>query len=259
MDLTPYILWAPTLLMAAARVAGIFLIAPVFAHPAVPVKLRVLAGIVIALAAVGAMGRFAEPAALPATWADLAAALASELAVGAMIGFAARLVFVGIEYGALHVGQQMGLGLAELFSPGQETGGPVRRLFVLTAVVIFLAIGGHRDLAAGVLGSFKTVPLASFAAGEGLPAAVAGLLHASFVVALKVAAPVLVAMLLATVAMGLLQKTLPQCNILSTGLPLRAMLGLAALAVALAALPWLVATAWNETARLLPGALQAAR
>ena len=56
------------------------------------------------------------------------------------------------------------------------------------------------------------------------------MLTSSFALALKAAAPVLVAMLLATVAMGMLQKTLPQCNLLSTYLPVRALLGMVALA-----------------------------
>ena len=67
-------------------------------------------------------------------------------------------------------------------------------------------------------------------------ATVVGLLGASFALALKVAAPVLVAMLLATVAMGMLQKTMPQCNLLSTHLPIHTLVGLTVLAASLGVL-----------------------
>jgi flagellar biosynthetic protein FliR len=251
-DLTPYTIWTPTLILATARVGGVFLIAPVLSHPAVPGRLRFAVSVAIALAAVGAMGRFAAPAALPATWAGLALAAAGELAIGAVIGFAAQMVFVGVELGALHVGQQMGLGLAELYAPvGGDQGGVVRRLFVLTAIVVFLAVGGHRELLAGVLRTFETVPLASFAPGEGALQTVVALLAASFALALRVAAPVLLAVLLATAAMGLLQKTAPQFNLLSTGLGIRAIVGLVAVAAALAALPAVIQFAWSHAARLI--------
>ena len=67
------------------------------------------------------------------------------------------------------------------------------------------------------------------------------------------------AMLLATEALGLLQRSIRQCNLLSTGLPIRALLGLAVMTLALAALPDLVEQAWTLTARELPAALSGAR
>ena len=73
------------------------------------------------------------------------------------------------------------------------------------------------------------------------------MLGASFVLALKVAAPVLIAMLVAMVALGMLHRTMPQCNLLSMGLPVRAMLGLLVVACSLGVLAPLVEAA---TARL---------
>jgi len=225
--------WLPTLALVLMRVAGIFLVAPVFGHAAVPVRLRYFLSVVTALAVVA---RTAEPVALPASWFGLAAALGAEAALGAAIGYAARLVFVGVELGALHIGQQIGLDIAGVLDAGAgATDGGVRRLFRLLAIVIFLAVGGHRMLVAAVLRTFRTVPLAGFSPDENLPAMVTALLGAAFLLALKVAAPVLIALLLTTAALGLLQRSLPQCNILSVGLSVRVLVGLGVLAVSLAA------------------------
>jgi len=71
-------------------------------------------------------------------------------------------------------------------------------------------------------GAFGQTPAVAQLAGS--------LMGAAFLLALKIAAPVLIAMLLATVALGLLQKTMPECNILSTGLPARVLIGLVVLA-----------------------------
>ena len=69
--------------------------------------------------------------------------------------------------------------------------------------------------------------------------------------ALKVAAPVLIAMLLATVAMGFLHRAMPASHILSTGLPVRAMVGLLVMALGLAGLAWSVQAAWTLTGKTL--------
>jgi len=239
-------IWAPTLALVIARVAGMFAVAPVFAHPAVPVRLRVGMAVVVSLA-VGAS--LAAPVAVPRSAAGLAIALASQAAIGAVIGYAARLLFVGLELGALHIGRQMGLGLADMFNPsgGGPTGSPAGLLRLL-AVVMFLAIGGHRDLIASLLRSFRSIPLRGFAGPGAMLSLVVGLLDASFEVALKLAAPVLIAMLLATVAMAFLQKTMPQCNILSTNLPIRAMAGMLILACCLAVMMSVVESGWTRTA-----------
>ena len=144
----------------------------------------------------------------------------------------------------------MGIALAEVFSPaGDETAGLLRRLFHILAVVLFLAIGGHRMLISALVGTFRTVPLRGFAPGQAVLTLVGDMLAASFVLGLKVAVPVLIAMLLATVGLGMLQKTIPQCNLLSTNLPVRAMLGMFVLTAGLAAMPWLIETAVGVTGR----------
>lgn len=260
MNVAELTIWLPTLMLVLVRIAGLCLVAPVLSHAAVPVRLRYALSVVVALGVVGTGRWSGAPLAMPASWVALGGMLACELAVGAVIGYAARLVFVGIELGAFHAGTQMGLTLAEIYAP---TGGPApgvtRRLFVLTGLVVFLAIGGHRELLSGVVRSFETVPPATFALDRGVLEMVVALLTAALTLALKVAAPVLAAMLLATVALGLLQRSVRQCNVLSTGLPIRALLGLTAMTLALAALPDLIEQAWTLTARRLPEALTATR
>ncbi len=250
MELSNYTIWLGSLILVAFRVAGIFLVAPVFANTVLPVKLRVFMSLVISLAIVA---RFAQPTALPANMFDLTIAAVCELAIGAIIGYAARLIFVGVQLAASHISSQMGLALAEIFDPAmQSPAGPVGRLFHILAVVIFLLIGGHRELLSAFMGTFDSVPLRSLVVGEGFLNVATGLLGASFVLALKIAAPVLIALLLATVALGLLQRTLPQCNILSTSIPIRVTLGLLALAVSLAVLGDLMKAAVNITVDAIP-------
>jgi len=238
MDPEAMTIWLPTLVLVVARLAGLFLVAPGFSHSAVPIRLRYFLSVATALAV---LGRIAQPVALPTNWLDAVGGVACEAAVGAAIGYAARLVLAGVQLGALQIGQQMGVALGAVLDPTSgEPSGVVRRMFQILAVVIFLAIGGHRMLVASVLKTFQVVPLAGFAPGEAMLDMAVALLGASFVLALKVAAPVLVALLGATVAMAMIQRTVPQCNILSVGFPMRVLLGLLVLALSLGALGELI-------------------
>lgn len=238
-DLT---IWAIGLLLVAARLAGMMFAAPVFGQAAVPVRLKVLIALALSLALAGRAGKVT----MPAGEVQLLMSLSLEFGIGAAVGYAASLVFAGVELGAAQVSAQMGLSLGDVFSgAGDEPSGPVGTLMRMVTIAVFLAIGGHRDLVSGVMDTFAAAPVASLAPTGAMVKAAAGLAAASFVLALKVAAPVLVAMLVATVALGLLQKTVPQCHILSTGLPVRAMLGMLVLALSMAALAWTVEAAWN--------------
>lgn len=224
---------AATLILVAARVGGICLVAPVFSAAVVPIRLRLAMAVVMATA----LAALVPPVSVPPNALALGLAVARELAVGATIGYAARLIFTGVELGAFHIGQQMGFSLSESFrGAGGEATGAVRPLMWLVAMMVFLAVGGHREVIMALRKSFRLVPLASFAPGGSLAAMVTALLGVSFTLALKVAAPVLVAMLLVAVALGLLQRTMPQYNTLSVGLPIRIMVAMVVLAVSLAAL-----------------------
>jgi flagellar biosynthetic protein FliR len=235
MDLTQYTIWAPTLMLVAVRAAGIFILAPAMGNAAIPAKLRYMFSVVLAL---GVVGRLAEPAAVSQSWPGLLLAVACEAMIGLTIGYVARLVFVGIELGAAHISQQMGITLVAAMGAGRAD--PVRRLMYLLAVVIFLTIGGHRQVLSGLMSSFETVPLMGFAPGKAMLEMVTAVLAASFVLAIKVAAPVVITLLLTTVVMALLGRSMPQFNMLWVELPVRAMVGLLVLAAALASLPGLI-------------------
>ena len=230
--------WNLTLLLVLVRLGGMFAVSPVFSHPTVPGKLRYFMAVALAVAVTG---RVAAPGAVVGGWGGLLVALGGELLIGVAIGWTAGLVLVGVELGAYHIASQMGLSLGEMFNPlSPSAPGIMRQFFGLLAIVVFLGIGGHRAVISAVLKTFSAVPLVGMAPSPGVFEAMVSLVAVSFVLALKVAAPVLVTLLLAGVAMGMLQRSLPQCHILSVALPVRAILTLVVLAGALVTLAALV-------------------
>ncbi len=244
-ELTEYAVWVPTLMLVIFRVAGLFLTAPMLGSPTIPPVVKAMIAIVVALAVTA---RLAAPVALPATWPALVMAVGREMLVGATLGYAASLLFVGIDVAGRNISQQMGIGLAEVFNPQTaDSTDLVSTMLNLVALAIYLCIGGHRMLIEGLLGTFQTVPLMGFAVGADVLEIMLSLLTAAFVLGIKVAAPVLVTLMLASVAMGLIQRTMPQFNILSAGFQIRAMVSLLILAVSVAALVPLIEIGWSMT------------
>ncbi len=244
-ELAAYTIWVPTLLLVIFRVGGMFITAPLLSDASIPVRVKAAVSIVMALAVVG---RLVSPAPMPSDWTTLVLGIGSEMLIGATIGYATTLLFQGVALGAQHIGQQMGIALANIYNPmAQTTSNVLSTLFNLTAVVIFLAIGGHRLMIQGLLETFHTVPLMGFTVDATVLGVIVALMTASFVLAAKVGAPVVVAMLLASMAMGLIQRTMPQFNILSAGFQIRVMAAAIILAVSVAALVPLVQAGWEMT------------
>jgi flagellar biosynthesis protein FliR len=248
-DIAPYLVWAPTLMLVIARVSGIFMTAPLLSNESIPALLKALLSIVVGLAVTA---RLASPAAPPADWVSLVLGMGGELLVGATLGFATNLLFGALEMAGEQIGQQMGIALAEVFNPMSESNtNVVGQLLNLTGIAVFLLIGGHRALLGGLLDTFGTVPLLKVGLPAGILDVMVALLTASLVLSLKVAAPVLVAMMLVSLAMGLIQRTMPQFNILSVGFQVRAAVAAAVLAVGVAALGPLIEQAWSVTSQMV--------
>ena len=245
LELAEYAVWVPTLMLVIFRVAGIFIMAPMLGSATIPPVVKAMIAIVVGLAVTA---RLAAPVAMPATWVALVMGVGREMLVGGTLGYAASLLFVGVNVAGRNISQQMGIGLAEVYNPQTEgTTDLVSTTLNLLALVIYLSIGGHRLLVEGLMGTFNAVPLMGFSAGADVLEIMLALLTAAFILGVKVAAPVLVTLMLASVAMGLIQRTMPQFNILSAGFQIRVMVSLMILAVAIAALVPMIEIGWSMT------------
>jgi flagellar biosynthesis protein FliR len=217
--------------LVLARVAGLLIAAPVLGHLLVPVRVR--AGIAVVLA--GALAAALPPLAAPpvTAWA-VAGALVAESALGALLGLVAQFVFAGVQLGGQFVGIQMGFGMEGLIDPGSQASVTVvAQWHHLLALLVFLALDMHHLLVRALVESFHVAPPGGLAiAALGLRGAVA-LAGELFAIGVRVAAPVLVALLLTNGALGVLARTIPQLNVFVVGFPLNVGVGLVVMGAAL--------------------------
>jgi flagellar biosynthetic protein FliR len=221
----------PVFVLVFFRLAGLMLAAPFFGGARIPRRVKLMFALVLAA---GLLPGIAAPAALPATTWQLAVGIAGELLFGMAIGTALSFVFVAVHWAGEIIGQQMGLGLGQLFDPQLgQTGAPVADLYYLFTLVTFLLMQGHHAFLRGVRATFDSLPLLSVGMSQGLLDLVTGLLHAATALAIQLAAPMLIAMLLVDVVMGFLSKTMPQINIMTAGLSVRVLCGMVVLILGL--------------------------
>ena len=98
-----------------------------------------------------------------------------------------------------------------------------------------MVAGGHRELLRAVLDTYGVIPVMSFRFDASMLELFVDLLHGAFIVALRLAGPVLVTLILGSLVMGFLSRTIPQFNILSVGFAIRVLTALFALALTIAA------------------------
>ncbi len=212
----------PVAAMAFLRVLTVFLFLPIFGDNAVPTRLR----IVLALAftfflwpAIGAHAKFDDGM----RWDAIALGIATmrEVFFGFATGFAGRLVLQAAAVSSNLVGVNMGFQAASLFSPAsgeQESSFAAFKGWIV--LMCLLGMNFHHFYLSSLADSFARVPLGAPSNGAAIASAALQVVQASFVLGIKLAAPLLLVQLLITIALGLLNRALPQLNALVLQFPL---------------------------------------
>jgi flagellar biosynthetic protein FliR len=223
--------WAPAFALVLARVAGLFVMSPLLGSSRVPRRVRTMLVLMLALGMASAVPR---PVEVPGDPATLAVALGGEVVFGVAMGMAVSLVFIAAQWAGEIMGQQMGLSIAQAFDPqfGQSSSLIGDLQFMLT-LVIFMSppVNGPAALLSGVHASFAALPLLSVGLDRSLFEVLTGLLSGSAALALQLAAPMLVTMLVVDLALGCIGKTMPQLNVMTAGLSVRSLVGMLVLIV----------------------------
>ena len=220
----------PVFVLVVFRLAGVMLVAPVFSSPRTPRRLKALLVLVTAFGVCG--GVKAVP--LPETTWGLTLGIAGELAFGLAIGMLINLAFVAAQWAGQMIGIEMGLNMSEVFDPSMGSGGSlIGDVYYFLALAVFLTIDGHHELLKGVKASFDHLPLLSLSVDRPLFDALVGMTHSATILALRLAAPMLVTVLVVDLSLGLIGRTIPQFNVMQAGLSVRSIVGMVVVIVSL--------------------------
>jgi flagellar biosynthetic protein FliR len=157
-----------------------------------------------------------------------------ELIFGIVFSLAMLLVISAFEFAGELISFMMGLGFAQVADPQTGVDSSVLSVFAqLFALMIFFSLDAHHFLLKLIVESFRTIPVGTFTLDTALFMKMMFLTSQLFVLAVKLAAPIISVLLLTQLAMGLMSKFAPQINILTTSFPLTISIGLVLLSFTL--------------------------
>lgn len=210
--------WIAALLWPLTRILGLIATAPPFGNVSVPARTKV--GLAVMIAMIIAPTVPAIPATDPMSWTGLLI-LAQQLIVGLSMGFAMRVVFAGVEMAGTIAGMTMGLSFATFFDPqsrGQSTA--ISQFLVLVATMAFLALNGHLILLSALADSFTTLPISSAPLGGFGFQQMALWGGRIFSAGVQLSLPIVAALLIINIALGILTRSAPQLNLFGIGFPI---------------------------------------
>lgn len=163
-----------------------------------------------------------------------------EVLVGFIIGFLTQLVFGAFQLAGQIMDMQMGFGIVNVVDPQYGIQIPVLGNFkYILALLFFLTIDGHHLLLEGLVRSYELIPLGTMSISGSIYKYIFELAGGMFVTALKVSLPVVAALFITDLALGVVARTVPQMNVFIVGLPLKIGVGLVLLIVVLPLYIWL--------------------
>lgn len=241
-----------TALLIFARLGGVLFTAPLLSSQSVPTPIRVGLATIFSL--------ILTPLFAPTHASNLpllAVGLSKEFMIGLALGWIASLMFSCVQMAGEWLDVQSGFQMAQLFNPMfQAGGGPLGNLKYILAGMIFLTVNGHAIVLQATTESFRISPPGALVIGMGSIDDWFGFLSRALWLAIQIAAPVGVTLFMTELALSIVNRALPQFNVLMLSLPLKAVLAVLALGMALPPLGSALALIFTDLGSVLVSALR---
>ena len=242
--------WLEVLMLASVRMIAFLMVAPPFAHQAIPARVKAMLGLGLALAVSGRLTN----GYIPGNTAGFVTGIVLELVTGLALGFLVFVIFAAVQSAGSLIDLASGFQMAQGYDPQMMVNGAqFTRLLQMAALALLFASDGYQLVIGGLTGSFSALPLAGgidlARPAQALITAVTGM----FLCAVQIAGPLMVVLLLADVGLGLLTRVAPALNAFSLGFPLKILLTLALAGFLFLGLPRIVAVLAEQAVNTLMG------
>jgi flagellar biosynthesis protein FliR len=210
--------WLALFFWPFTRIMAWIMVDPIFGNLAVPRRVKVFTALLLTVVLAPLLPPL--PPVNPAS-AEGLLVLVQQILIGASLGFVMRAVFAGIEMAGHLTGLQMGLGFATFFDPQNAAQTPVVAQFLtLFTVLVLLSVNGHLLLIHALSESFRTLPVGMGGIG---PEDIHTLVlwgGEIFRLGVLLSLPVIAALLITNLSIGVMTRAAPQLNIFAVGFPL---------------------------------------
>ncbi len=195
----------------------------------------------------------AEPFGPAASTSRLVAAMAMNFGIGLVLGFLTGIILHAFEVAGALIDIMSGLNVSQVFDPltGNQNA-VMARAFNLTAITIWLSIGGHRLAVESLAATVRLIPLdGTIRLSSSLAEVATDLVATMLRAAVELGLPSIAALFVAEVAFGLAAKFAPQANVFAVGLPAKLVAALASVGLVFAGFPQAVSASLDSTRELV--------
>jgi flagellar biosynthetic protein FliR len=220
------------------RPAMIVMVAPALGGNYAPTHIKIGLTVMLAIA-------LAPSVAVPTAASDVSLTLlvAREVVIGLSIAIAVRALIAAAELAGHLSGFQIGFSYAATVDPVSGVRNTViTSLYGLLALLAFFAINGHHEVLRALAISYVRLPIGAGHIDGSLLTVVRQILGLVFTVGARLAAPIIVVLLIVELAIGLISRSAPALNFMVVGYPVRLIVGLSALALIIATIPAVIAS-----------------
>ena len=221
--------------LVIARPGMLIAAAPVFGGHFAPAHIRIglaiiLSFILMPIVQVPAVG----------TLTGIVMVIARELGIGFAMALGIRALISGAELGGHLAGSQLMLSYGSVIDPqGGVRSTVLATLYGNLTLLTFFAINGHHAMLRALGASYAAIPIGSGGIDASIVTSVMRLLGVVFTFGLRLAAPVIIVMLVVEIAVGVVSKTAPAINLMVVGTPIRLIVGLITVAAMIPLIPQL--------------------
>ena len=209
-----------------ARFGAGFMLLPGIGEPYVPARARLLLAAGFTLLLLPVLSGRLPP--IPAQPAEIARLLAIEIIVGLFFGTILRLLLSALETAGMFISFQTGLSNATMFNPAFATQGTLPGALLSTVAVLLLFLTGLEDsLLAGLAGTYDVFLPGAPLIYEDIAGTMAQIMARVFTISAQMAAPFFLIGLLMYVPVGVMNRLVPQLQVLMVVMPLQVGVGLA--------------------------------
>jgi flagellar biosynthetic protein FliR len=220
--------WLAVLVYPLARILAIVASSPVLGNAQVPARIKI--GFSVLLTFIIAPTISDMPQVGIGSMQGLLIMI-QQIIIGVAIGFTMRMIFSAVEMAGELAGLQMGLGFASFYDPINAVHSAIIAQWLgIIATLAFLSMNGHLYILSAMSESFQTLPIGSMMSNKGLYG-VASWGGNIFSYALQISLPILAALLITNIALGILTRAAPQLNLFAVGFPITLAIGFIVLAL----------------------------
>jgi len=225
------IIQAQLFFLVLSRVLAAIVFVPVLGGRSVPNPVKIGLGMTIAMIITPTLPLPTNTQTMPGV--AFGFAMAQEVMIGALAGYAASLTFGAVQMAGHLMGTVSGFSSANVLNPAlEDNGSAMDQMFLITATLVFIVINGHHIFLLGLNRTFDVIPVNSAIPNLSLTNILN--IFSQFITAgIQMSLPVMGTLLLTDLTLGLLARVAPQVHVFFLGIPLKIGIGLIALALTL--------------------------